>query len=304
VAGQDVKAGDLLFEIDPRPFEAAVHEAQARLERDTALANNDQVDADRIARLLVENAAPQEEADKARYRAESSKATVRADQAMLDNARLQLEYTKIHSPIDARAGWVMTDRGNIVKFDETQLLVLNQIKPINVAFNVPEQDLDQIRARMKGNQLDVEVIVPPDTRPSERGKLSFIDNRVDSDTGTIRLKATFDNQSGRLWPGQFVQASLNLNTESSMAVVPSRAIQTGQDGLFVFVLSKDMTVEMRPVKVRRAIGDDIVIDTGLAAGERVVTEGQLRLVPGSKVRLKDAPTTAPSTRTAGKENDT
>jgi multidrug efflux system membrane fusion protein len=157
---------------------------------------------------------------------------------------------------------------------------------------------------MKGNQLDVEVIVPPDTRPSERGKLSFIDNRVDSDTGTIRLKATFDNQSGRLWPGQFVQASLNLNTESSMAVVPSRAIQTGQDGLFVFVLSKDMTVEMRPVKVRRAIGDDIVIDTGLAAGERVVTEGQLRLVPGSKVRLKDAPATAPSTRTAGKENDT
>jgi multidrug efflux system membrane fusion protein len=201
--------------------------------------------------------------------------------------------------MDGRAGAVMTDRGNIVKSDETQLLLLNQVKPIYVTFNVPEQDLEQVR---KFSQVErpptVDVIVPPATQPSESGALSFIDNQVDAETGTIRLKGTFQNDDRQLWPGQFVQAILNLTVEPGALVIPTRAIQSGQRGLFVFVLDEPtMTVQMKPVKVRREIGDESVLDEGPSAGQRVVAEGQLRLTPGAKAAIKQTPTTDPAPTT-------
>jgi multidrug efflux system membrane fusion protein len=294
--GQEVKSGDLLFEVDPRPFEAALHQAQATLERDKALASNARIDAERLAGLIKNSVATQEEADKARFAAAAADATVRADEAMVETVRLQLDYTKIRSPIDGRAGELLADLGNVVKVDDTPLLTINQIEPIYVMFNVPEQDLDRIRKYSGNVQPDVEVTVPPDTKPSETGKLTFIDNEVDRTTGTLRLRATFANQDHRLWPGQFVQANLKLTTDPGAIVIPSRAIQNGQNGTFVFTLNDDMTVAMKRVNVRRAMGEESVIDPVLSADERVVVDGHLRLTPGAKVQLSDRPTTAPATQ--------
>lgn len=295
--GQYVKAGDLLFEIDPRPFEAALHEALANLQRDTALASNAQIDADRMVGLLKDNVATREEADKARYTAEAAQATVRADQAAVEKARLQLEYAKIRSPIDGRAGALLVHQGNVIKADETELLVINQIQPIYVTFAVPEQDLQAVRRYTQSSAPTVDVIVPPDELPSQIGQLSFIDNQVDTATGTIRLKATFANADRRLWPGQFVQAILNLTVETDATVVPSRSIQMGQQGPFVFVVNDDMTVQMQSVTVRRTVGDDSVLDNGPQPGQIVVTDGQLRLVPGAKVQIQSMPAATPATRT-------
>lgn len=293
--GQDVKAGDLLFEIDPRPFEIALHEAQARLARDEALAKNAQIDAERMAGLRKNNVATQEEADKMRFAAEAANATVRGDQSAVENAELNIAYTKIRSPVDGRAGSYLADVGNVIKEDDTPLLVINQIQPIYVSFALPEQDLELVKRHMQPEAPMVDVILPPDTTPSESGRLTFIDNRVDPDTGTIRMRATFENQSRRLWPGQFVQqAILKLTVEKNQPVVPTRAIQAGQTGIFVFVVKDDQTVEMRSVKVKRDVGDDSVIESGLTGGEKIVLDGQLRLVPGAKITIVGAPTSAPS----------
>jgi membrane fusion protein, multidrug efflux system len=297
--GQDVKAGDLLFEIDPRPFETALHEAQARLDRDKAQASNAQIDADRMAGLLKTSVATREEADRAKFTYESAQATVRADEAAIENARLQLEYAKIRSPVDGRAGEIITHQGNIIRGDDTQLLTIRQVRPIYVTFSVPEQDLQDVRRYSQAGQPLVDAIVPPESQPSETGKLSFIDNQVDTETGTIRLKATFDNTDRRLWPGQFVQVILKLTVESNLTVIPTRAIQNSQQGTFVYVVKDDLTFEMRSVKVGRAIGDDSVIDGGLKAGEQVVTDGQLRMDPrikGAKVQVNREATTAPATK--------
>lgn len=294
--GQDVKNGDLLFEIDPRPYQAALHEAQANLEKDAATAKNAQIDADRMAGLLRDNVATREEADKAHFSAEAAQATVRADQAAVETAKLQVEYTTIRSTVDGRAGQIITQQGNVIKADDTALLTINQLRPIYVTFAIPEQDLEQVRKFNQPAQLDVDVIIPPDEERSESGKLSFIDNQVAVDTGTIRLKATFANADHRLWPGQFVQAVLKLAVEPNMAVIPTRAVQNGQQGLFAFVVKDDMTVEMRPVKIRRERGDESIVESGLKPGERIVTEGQLRLVPGAKISIKSA-TTAPASPT-------
>lgn len=296
--GQDIKAGDLLFEIDPRPFEIALHEAEARLDRDIALAKNAQVDADRMAGLRKNNVATQEEADKMQFAAEAAKATVRADEAAIEHEKLQIDYSKIHSPVNGRAGSYLADVGNVIKEDDTDLLIINQIQPIYVSFALPEQDLARVKQHMQPTAPMVDVIIPPDTAARETGQLSFIDNKVDSTTGTIRMRATFANEDRRLWPGQFVQATLKLTIEKDATVVPTRAVQTGQQGKFVFVVRDDLTAELRPVTIRREIGDDSVIDSGLAPGERVVLDGHLRVVPGAKVSIKDPSTTAPSAATA------
>lgn len=296
--GQDVKAGDLLFEIDPRPFEAALHEAQAMLDRDQALAQNAQIDADRVSDLYSKNAATREEADKAKYTAEATKATVRADQASVETANLQLAYAKIKAPITGRAGFVLADQGNVIKSDDTQLLVLNQVEPIYVAFNVPEQDLSDVRKYSQSVQPSVDVVIPPEARPTETGKLTFIDNQVDIESGTIRLRATFDNKNHTLWPGRFVQVALNLTVEKGAIVIPTRAVQAGQDGLFVFVATDKKTAERRNVKVGRSIGEESVIEGDiLKPGELVVTDGQLRLTPDARIDIKQ-PTTAPQTAEA------
>lgn len=296
--GQDVKKGDPLFEIDPRPFEIAMHEAEARMERDNALANNARIDSERTNGLLQNNAATQEEADKAKFAAEAALATVRADQAMIDNAKLQIQYATITSPVDGRTGSLLADIGNVVKADDTQLLVINQIHPIYVTFAIPEQDLEQVRKYDKpGNPPEIDVAVPPSKESSEKGKLSFVDNAVDTQTGTIRLKGTFENEDRNLWPGQFLQATLKLTVEKGLTVVPSRAVQPGQQGQFVFVVKDDLTVDMKPVTVRRTLGDMSILDTGPEPGQRVVTDGQLRLVPGAKVSIqKPGSTSQPTTQ--------
>jgi multidrug efflux system membrane fusion protein len=296
VAGQDVKAGDILFEIDPRAFDAALHEAQARLDRDKALANNAEIDSKRVAGLFANNAATREEADKAKFEAEAANATVRADEATVENARLQLAYTKISSPMSGRAGFLLADQGNVIKADDTQLIVLNQLEPVYVTFNIPEQDLEQVRKVSQTTQPTVEVTIPPATKASETGKLTFVDNQVDNETGTIRLRATFENKNHRLWPGAYVQTALNLTVDANAIVIPSRAVQTGQQGTFVWVARDDMTVEMLPVKVRRSIGEESVIEAGvLRPGQNIVTDGQLRLAKnGDKIQIKSAPTSGPA----------
>jgi membrane fusion protein, multidrug efflux system len=296
--GQEVKKRDLLFEIDPRPSQAALASAKASLAQGEAEANWAQADFKRTDELMASKVVSQLEYEQKKSAVGVSQAKIDAAKAAIENATLDLEFTRIYSPIDGRAGKLLADQGNIIKADDTPLLTINQLQPIYVAFSVPEQDLERVRKfNRPGQEPTVIVSIPGDDSATETGQLSFIDNQVDVDTGTIRLRATFSNESHRLWPGQFVQAALNLTVEKDRIVIPSRAVQVGQQGTFVFVLKTDMTVEMRPITVGRTLGEDSVIETGVEFGERVVTEGQLRLVPGAKAEIKaTGPATAPATR--------
>jgi len=296
--GQDVRAGDLLFRLDARPYEAAVRQAEANLERDRALALDAAAEAAWKAGLLRQNAASQREYEQSQATADSRRATVEADEALLEKARLDLEYCTIRAPIDGRTGDNLADPGNVVKANETALVVINQINPIYVAFAVPEQFLLRIQEAQKGGPLVVEAFFPHDPGPPERGVLTFVDNKVDSATGTILLKGTFANAERRLWPGQFVNAELTLATRVGALVIPAPAVQTGQRGQYVFVVRDDLTVESRPVRVAFTLDTETVIDDGLRPGERVVTDGQLRLVPGARVEPHPAPTASPATSPA------
>jgi multidrug efflux system membrane fusion protein len=286
VEGQEVWRGAPLFTIDPRPLEAALKQAEANLERDKALAENAKVDAKRYETLMAKQAIARQQYDQVRTNATALEATVRVDQAAVDNAKVQLGYCFIRSPIDGKTGTLFVKRGNIVKANDTELLTINQIIPISVAFSVPEQSLTEIKKYMARGMLKVEVLPPNDTRGAERGVLTFIDNAIDKATGTILLKGTFANKGRRLWPGQFVDVVLRLTTQPDAIIVPSQAVQTGQQGQFVFVIKDDFTVEARPVIVNRTFNNESIIDKGLKAGEKVVTDGQLQLVPGAKVEIK------------------
>jgi multidrug efflux system membrane fusion protein len=314
--GQDVKPGDLLFSIDRRPYEAALSEARARLERDRALAKNSEESAARYAELVKKDFVTPQQYDEMKANAAAAQATVRADEASVKTAELNLSYCRIAAPIAGRTGSILVHAGNILKEnDDRALVTINQIRPIAVSFTVPEGSLESIRARYRaGEKLAVRATpsgaTSPDALPteasaddegarvaapgasgsgssdSETGQLSFVDNAVDSATGTIRLKATFTNTSGTLWPGQFVNVVLALLTDPNAVVIPTQALQTGQQGQFVFVVKSDLTVEPRPVTVERTQGAYAVIAKGLQPEERVVTDGQLRLAPGSKVEIK------------------
>ena len=284
--GQDVRRGAPLFTIDPRPLEAALKQAQANLARDQALANNAKVDAKRYETLMAKQAIARQQYDQVRTNATALEASVHVDEAAVENAKVQLGYCFIRSPIDGRTGNILVKRGNIVKANDTELLTINQIIPISVAFSVPEQSLAEIKKYMTRGMLKVEALPPNDTRGSERGVLTFIDNAIDKATGTILLKGTFANKGRRLWPGQFVDVVLRLTTQPDAIIVPSPAVQTGQQGQYVFVIKPDLTVELRTVVVNRTIDNQSIIDKGLKAGEKVVTDGQLRLVPGAKVEIK------------------
>jgi len=285
--GKDVAKGDLLFTIDPRPFEAALKQAQANLERDRVQAENAKINAQRYEALIAKQAVSRQQYDQFRTNAEALEATVRLDEAAVDNAKVMLSYCFIHSPIDGRTGNLLITRGNLIKANDVPLITINQIRPIYVAFSVPEQNLAEIKKyRAAGKSLKVEALPPNDTRGAEQGVLTFIDNTVDNTTGTILLKGTFSNKYRRLWPGQFVNVRLVLTTQPNAIVVPAQAVQTGQQGQYVFVIKPDLTVEARPVIVNRTINNDTIIDKGLKAGERVVTDGQLLLVPGAKVEIK------------------
>jgi multidrug efflux system membrane fusion protein len=247
--GQEVKKGDLLFTIDPRPFQTALEQAEANLERDRVQAENAKADMKRYEYLIERQAISRQQYDLIRTKAEAFDATVRVDEAAVENAKILLSYCYIRSPLDGRTGNLLVTKGNIIKANDITLITINQISPIYVAFSVPEQNLAEIK------------------------------------------KGTFPNKKKRLWPGQFVNVSLTLTTQPDAIIVPAQAVQTGQQGQYVFVIKPDLTVEARPVVVNRTINNDVIVDKGLKAGERVVTDGQLQLVPGAKVEIKGSVST-------------
>jgi membrane fusion protein, multidrug efflux system len=290
--GQDVKKGDLLVTIDPQPFEAALRQSEANLARDRAQLAQAANDEKRYAYLLAQGVGSREQYDQAHANAQALRATAMADQAAVQSAKINLGYTQIHSPIDGRTGSLMLHPGNLVKANDSgsTIVVINQIRPIYVDFNVPEKDLEEVRRDMNGRQLAVEVRPrgPNVETEPENGTLSFIDNTVNATTGTFELKGLFANKTERLWPGQFVDATLTLSELPDTILVPAQAIQTGQDGSFVFVVAQDMSAKPRPVIVGDSIEGQTVVKSGLKAGEIVVTDGQLRLFPGAKVKIKTA----------------
>ncbi len=286
IEGQDVKKGDLLLTIDPRPYEAAFKEAEANLQRDFARARNAAEDARRYESLIQRKVVSAQQYEKIRSDADALDATVLADKAAVENAKIQLDYCSIRSPIDGRTGSLSVKQGNIIKADDVTLVVINQITPIDVSFSVPEQFLPEIRKHMASKKLQVEASFPQSDEHPEKGTITFVDNAVDTSTGTIRLKGAFANRERKLWPGQFVNVVLTLTEEPNVIVVPSQAIQTGQEGQYVFVVKPDLTVESRQVVVGRTVNGETVVQKGLQADERVVTDGQLRLYPGAKVEVK------------------
>jgi membrane fusion protein, multidrug efflux system len=284
--GQDVRKGDLLFTIDPRPYEAALKQVEANLQKNVALAKHAQEDAHRYEFLIQKGFVARQQYDKFRTEAEALDAAVLADRAAVENAKIQLGYCSICSPIDGRTGSLMVKQGNIIKADDMNLIVINQIVPIDVAFSVPEQSLQEIKKYMVLGKIHVDALVPSNNERPEKGTVTFVDNAVDTSTGTIRLKGTFANRERKLWPGQFVNVVLTLTREPNTIVVPSQAIQTGQQGQYVFVVKQDLTVESRPVVVGRSVNSETVVQKGLLADEKVVTDGQLRLYPGARVEIK------------------
>ena len=284
--GQDVNKGDILFTIDPRPYEAALRQSEANMVRDTAQMDNARQQDRRYQELLKKGYVSQADYDQMRTNADALEATVSADKAAVENARLQLTYCFIYSPVTGRTGNLFVHQGSMIKENDKTIVTINQIQPVYVSFNIPEQSLAEIKKYSAGDRLKVIASFPQNAGIPLQGELTFIDNSVDRTTGTIRLKATFANSDRLLWPGQFVNVTLNLTTRPNAIVVPSQAVQSGQQGQYVFVIRPEATVEMRPVTVGMAVGSETVIEKGIASGEKIVTDGQIRLVPGSKVEIK------------------
>ena len=292
--GQKVAKGAILFRIDARPFEAALRQVEANLMRDTAQREQTRSQERRYQELLQKNFVSKEAYAQIRTNAETAAAVAQASQAAVENARLQLEYTTIRSPLNGYVGKIMLQRGNLVKANDTSpLVVINQVQPILVNFAVPEQYLGTIRSRMSKSKLQVEVAAPNSDQSIRDGRLTFVDNAVDSTTGTIKLKAEFPNRDGGLWPGQFVNASLKLYDQTDALVVPSQAVQTGPKGQYAFVVKPDMTAEVRLITVERMDGDAAIVAKGLAKGEMVVVKGQVRLGAGAKVTIAKPKTDKP-----------
>lgn len=287
IEGQFVRKGDMLFTIDPRPFEVALKQAEAMLARDRAQYEKALADANRYEELVGKGYVARAEYEQFRTAAVALKSVVDADRASVENARLSLTYCYIRAPFSGKTGAIGFDEGNIVRTGDTAPLVtIYQVAPIYVSFTVPEQNLQAIRRHMSGRTLKVVVEPVPGAEVYE-GDLSFVDNAVDRSTGTIRLKGTLRNRDNGLWPGQFVNVTLRLDTQRNAVAVPSQAVMTGQNGQYVFVVTKDKSVEMRPVSVDRAHGDETVVRSGINPGETVVIEGQLQLTPGMKVQVKE-----------------
>jgi multidrug efflux system membrane fusion protein len=285
--GGFVHKGQLLFTIDPRPYEAALAQAQAQLSRDKAVAANGRAQAQRISKLLTDGVVSPSDADSSTSAAAAAEATVAADEAALKTAQLNLQYCNIYSPMDGRTGAVLVKPGNLVKVADVPIVVIKRLSPIPVDFLVPQEYLPEITKRLAARPLRVEATVPNSSGPPEVGKLVFVDNAVDTTTGTIRLRALFENSSNALWPGLYVNTVMTLSEESNATVIPSQAITAGQQGSSVYVVQADGTVAPRAVVSSRSVGGQAVIDKGLKPGETVVTDGQVRLVPGAKVQIKN-----------------
>ncbi len=355
--GQSVRKGDVLFTLDPAPFEATLRQAkatlardtaqllqaeaavsqsraaekqaEANLARDTAQLENAKAQERRYKSLIDDGAVSSEQYDTVRTAATATMATVEADraavantqaaiqaaqatvanvkaaieadQAVVDNAQIQLGYTALRAPMDGRTGSLLVHAGNTIKArdDSSAMVMVNQIQPIYVTFAVPQKYLGDIKKYLAQGTVKVEVIPQGQVADPVQGELTFVNNTVDSSTASIQLKATFANVDNRLWPGQFLNVVLTLTTEPNAVVIPSQAIQTGQQGPYVFVIKPDLTVDTRAVTVERTVGPDAVIQTGLTPGEQVVADGQVRLVPGARVEIRTSPTPMPAERKAG-----
>jgi multidrug efflux system membrane fusion protein len=291
--GQEVKEGDLLFEIDPRGSEAALKQAEATLVKDNAQLRNALKEAGRQETLLNKGISAQDVRDEAVTAAETLKAMVQSDEAAVDNARLQLSYCSIRSPVTGRTGNLLLHQGNLVKADDATLVTINQLHPITVRFVLPQKALSQVRERVKQGGLSVTAMPQGTGTLAETGMVTFIDNAVDENTGTIQLKARFENGSTVLWPGQFVKIILTLATQENAVVVPETAVLIGQKGAYVYVTDPTGSVAVRPVVVNRTVAGVSVIASGLVPGEEVVADGQLRLKPGSRVKPRVASKSEP-----------
>jgi multidrug efflux system membrane fusion protein len=298
--GTDVNAGDVVVRLDPRPFQAALNEAQAALARHEALAKDAHKQAQALHDALVNKATSTREAEQAEANAVAADAQVVQDQATIETAKVNLDYCTIRAPFSGRLGALMVKPGAVVKVGETDLISLTQIAPIEVTFAMPEEYLASIRAAAAVGPVPTQVQIPGDAGTPVSGTLSFIDNKVDTMTGSVRLKAHFDNTDRRLWPGQFVNVTITTGVEKNAVIVPSAAVQASQKGQSIFVVKPDQSVELRTVAARIVNSIAIVtqgVHQGVQAGETVVTDGQIRLVPGSKVVAKDQskkPTASPS----------
>jgi len=285
--GEDVRKGDPLFTIDSRSYVAVLRQAKAAMSRDLAQSRYAREQVRRYGELLKDGIVSRDQYEQLQANADALTETVRVDRAAVDNAAVMLGYCSIRSPIDGRTGSLMVQSGNLVRANDDPILVtINRINPIYVAFSVPEKELAVIRRHMSAGDLKVEAVIPNSSGPAERGNLSFLDNTVDAATGTIRIKGTFANREKRLWPGQFVDVVLTIATIPNAVVVPSQAVQTGQEGEFVFVVKPDRTVAYRQVSAGGTHNGERVITKGLEAGEKVVTDGHLNLVPGAKVAIR------------------
>ncbi len=284
--GADVKSGDLLFSIDPRPFQAQLAAAEAMLAQTKAALDLAKVELARVTGLLEKKAAAQQELDTAKNIVAVTEARVQQNQAAVETARLDLEYTTLRSPIEGRAGRRLVDVGNTVKANETALLVIQRVDPIYADFNVAERDLGAVQKSRAKGPLRVEVRVPDDAGAPRSGELTFLDNAVQEGTGTVLLRATLANAERRLWPGQFVKVRLLLDMLKGAVLVPSVAPQESAKGPFVYVVTDASTAELRPVTLGQRQGERVVIASGLKAGERIVVAGHIGIMPGGKVRVQ------------------
>jgi membrane fusion protein, multidrug efflux system len=286
--GDLIPRGGLLFTLDSRPYRVALEQARAALSRDKTLAAGAQVDLQRATRLLEEKLLAQSEFDKVKTNSDSLLETAKVDQAAIDAAQINLDNCRITSPIEGRAGKVLVHAGNLVNANDTALVMINQIKPMDVYFSLPQAELDRVRSYQAKGQLEVSVAIPDDPGHPMKGPLTFLNNLVDTSNGTIELGATLPNQDERLWPGRYVLVHLALTVQHGVLVVPTKAVVTSSLGQSVFVVKKDRTVEQRMIKVDRARGEETVIASGLEASELVVTDGQLQLEDGTPVEVNSS----------------
>jgi len=300
--GQEVKAGDPLFQIDPRPFQAALEQAQAAKQRDEAQLAGAELDLDRYGKLLPSGFQSKQSWDQQKATVDALKGSIAADQAAIDTARLNLEYADIRSPIDGRTGQRLVDLGNLVQVSQgTRLVSITQIKPIFVNFTVPQEATDAIRRNHATEPLTVYAYDSDDKTLLAQGRVTLIDNQIDTATGTLRLKAEFANADERLWPGEFVNARLRLSMRNGVVTVPQRAVMQGAQGYYAFVVKPDSTAERRVIQVVAQQDGLAVVSQGIALGEKIVVDGQYRLTNGSRVRV-DQPTASspPPSEAAGK----
>lgn len=285
--GQEIKADDLLVQLDARPFQATLDQANAALAKDQAALANAQEDLARYAKLLTQSFAPEQQYATQKALVAQDQATVKSDQAAIDAAKLNVEYASIHSPIDGITGIRQVDLGNLVQANSQTLVVVTQIKPIYVIFPLPEAEITRVRNAMAQQKLQVQAFDAADDKQISQGVLDLVDNQVDQTTGTVKLKAEFANADERLWPGQFVNAHLVLEEVKDGVTVPVAAVQVGPNGHFVYVVRGDNTVEMRPITVAQTENNKSLVGTGLKAGEQVITGGQFKVTPGAKVMVPD-----------------